>query len=313
MGMHTATAFTLGDLAVFDTTHLRQVISRASGAVSPALAGCAFAGDRPWETPSPLGVLAELADRIERALPMGDRASFVHARQRAITTNERESARRVVLDHLFWELTYWKTPDEYERLTAGEQVHLGALDVARVDGAVVLDAGAGTGRVTLPLARRARLVYALDPAPPMLHLLQRKLAPAGLCNVEPLRGSFQRVPLPDDSVDAVVACSAFGSEEVRGGQCGLDELRRVTRHGGRIVVLWPEDPGWLMRQGFQYAVLPGRLTNTFASMEDAWAVATRFYGAAAVRHLEAIGRPELPYRILGVRPPRDLCWATVRK
>lgn len=58
-------------------------------------------------------------------------------------------ARRTVLDHLYWELTYWKTPDEYERLTAGEQVHLGALDVARVDGTVVLDAGAGTGRITL--------------------------------------------------------------------------------------------------------------------------------------------------------------------
>ncbi len=25
-----------------------------------------------------------------------------------------------MLDRLFWELTYWRTPDEYERLTAGE-------------------------------------------------------------------------------------------------------------------------------------------------------------------------------------------------
>jgi hypothetical protein len=26
----------------------------------------------------------------------------------------------MVLEQLFWELTYWKTPLEYERLTAGE-------------------------------------------------------------------------------------------------------------------------------------------------------------------------------------------------
>jgi hypothetical protein len=102
-------------------------------------------------------------------------------------------------------------------------------------------------------------------------------------------------------------------DEVRGGRCGLDELRRVTRLGGRIVILWPEDPAWFVRQGFRYAVLPGHLTITFASIEDAWAVATRFYGPAAARHLNATGRPELPFHVLGVKPPRDLCWLTVHK
>lgn len=308
MGIETAAAFTLGDLAVFDAAHLCQVIGSVSGAVPSALAGCAFGGDQSREP-----ALADLAGRLERSLPPDDRAAFAQARRRATAPDEREAAQRAMLRQLFWELTYWKTPDEYERLTAGEQVHLGALDVARVDGAVVLDAGAGSGRVTLPLARRARMVYALDPAPPMLRLLDRKLAAAGLRNVELLRGTFHRVPLPDDCVSAVVACSAFGSDEVRGGQCGLDELRRVTRPGGRIVILWPEDPAWLMRQGFRYTVLRGHLTYSFPSMEDAWAVATRFYGAAARRHLETTGRAELPFRVLGVKPPRDICWLTVCK
>jgi SAM-dependent methyltransferase len=304
-----AAVFSLGDLAVFDAAHLREVITTASGAVSPALAGRAFASDGARQMPP----LDDLAERIKRALPMDDRAAFAQARQRATTTNERESARHAVLDRLFWDLTYWKTPAEYERLTAGEQVHLGALDVARVDGAVVLDAGAGTGRVTLPLARRARLVYALDPAPPMLRLLDRKLAEADLYNVELLRGTFRQVPLPDNSVDAVVACSAFGADEARGGRCGLAELMRVTRPGGRIVILWPEDPAWLICRGFTYTVLPGHLTITFPTFADAWKVATRYYGSAATGHLDATGRPELPFHVLGVKPPRDLCWLTVRK
>jgi SAM-dependent methyltransferase len=214
---------------------------------------------------------------------------------------------------LFWELTYWKTPDEYERLTAGEQVHLGALDVARVDDAVVLDAGAGTGRLTLPLARRARTVYAMDAAPPLLHLLERKVAAANLRNVEVMRGVFRRVPLPDDSVDAVISCSAFGVREARGGERGLYELQRVTRPGGRILILWPEDPAWFARHGFWHATLPGHLTVTFPGLEDAYAIATRFYGPAALRHLEASHRPELPFRVLGVKPPRDFCCLTVRK
>lgn len=309
MRIDAATAFTLGDLAVFDATHLRQVIGDISGAASPALVGRAFADDGARETPP----LDDLAERIERALPSDDRAAFAQARRRPVTPSEQASAQRSALDLLFWELTYWKTPEEYDRLTAGEQIHLGALDVARVDGAVVLDAGAGAGRLTLPLARRAGAVYALDPAPPLLSLLDRKLEAAGLRNVELLRGTFQRAPLPDNSVDAVVACSAFGADDAHGGRCGLDELMRVTRPGGRIVILWPSDPAWFICQGFTYTALPGHLTITFPTLEDAWEIAARFYGAAATRHLDATARPELPFHVLGVKPPRDLCWLTVRK
>jgi SAM-dependent methyltransferase len=304
-----ATAFSLGDLRVFDQAHLREVIASNSGPVSPEVAGCAFAGDRS-EGDEPL---AGIISQIERALSPADRGAFVQAQRLTVSAEEQQAARRTVLERLYWELTYWKTPEEYERLTCGEQVHLGALEFARVDGAVVLDAGAGTGRVTLPLARRARRVYALDPAPPLLRLLENKLDRACLHNVDLLRGVFRRVPLPDDSVDAVVACSAFGPLEGRGGECGLDELQRVTRPGGRIVVMWPEDPDWFVAHGFRHTSLPGRLTITFPSLEDAWSVASRFYGAAALRSLEATHRPELPFSVLGVNPPRDLCWLSVQK
>lgn len=307
MPIEASAAFTLGDLAVFDDTRLRQLIGGMSGAVPPALVGLAFAGD--GLEPS----LVALAERIERALPPESRASFAQARAEAVSAGEREMASRVALDRLFWDLTYWKTPEEYDRLTAGEQVHLGALDIARVDGAIVLDAGAGAGRVTLPLARRARLVYAMDPTPPLLALLERKLVHAHLRNVELLRGVFSAVPLPDDSVDAAVACSAFGTREARGGECGLTELRRVTRSGGRIVIMWPEDPEWFIARGFAYLILPGDLTITFPTLEDARQVAARFYGPEAMRYLDTTGRPELPFHILGVKAPRDVCWLTVSK
>ncbi len=311
MSIEPASVFSVGDLTIFDETQLREVISTASGAVHPALAGRAFA-TATAQLQEPVS-LERLADRIARALPPDDRAAFIQARQRGATADEREPARVDLLNRLFWELTYWKTPDEYERLTAGEQVHLGALDFAHADDAVVLDAGAGTGRVTMPLARRARKVYAMDPAPPLLHLLESKLASVGLRNVEIVRGVFRRAPLPDNSVDAVVSCSAFDAQEARGGERGLDEFMRVTRPGGRILIIWPDDPAWFERRGFQHTTLPGHLSITFPTLDDARAVATRFYGAAAIRHLETTCRPELPFHILNVKAPRDLCWLTVRK
>lgn len=309
MDIEPAITFGLGDLAVFDETRLREVIAGTSGEARPILAGRAFATGEYQEQPP----LARLAERIEHALGPDDRAAFNQARLQSATADEREASRRALLDYLFWDLTYWKTPGEYERLTAGEQVHLGALDFAQVDGAVVLDAGAGAGRITLPLARRACKVYAMDPAPPLLNLLDGKLAAANLGNVELLRGVFRRVPLPDDSVDAVVSCSAFGIQEARGGECGLDELKRVTRPGGRILIIWPEDPAWFARHGFRYTALPGHLTVTFPTLEDALAVARRFYGAAAIHHLETTHRPELPFSVLNVNAPRYFCWLTVKK
>ncbi len=71
----------------------------------------------------------------------------------------------------------------------------------------VLELGAGTGRVTLPLARDGHHVLALDRMAPMLALLQRKLAaePKLSGRVEPLQGEITAIPLPDASVDLVFA------------------------------------------------------------------------------------------------------------
>ncbi|HEX9038885.1 MAG TPA: class I SAM-dependent methyltransferase [Ktedonobacterales bacterium] len=307
MTIERKSAFTLSDLAKFDDTRLREVICERSGAAHPAQVGMAIGGEQRD------GALARLADRIERALAPASRETFVRARWSAATDQERAAANDAVLNCLAWDLTYWKTPDEYERLTAGEQVHLGALDFARLDGGVALDAGCGSGRITFPLARRARRTYAMDPAPPLLHMLESKLAAANMPQVEILRAEFSRISLPDDSVDAAICCSSFGPLEARGGVSGLHELQRVTRPGGRIVIIWPEDPDWFLRQGFHYTILPGRLTITFASLDEACAVARRFYGETALRYLEATGQPELPYHILKLRAPRDLCWLTVQK
>jgi SAM-dependent methyltransferase len=93
--------------------------------------------------------------------------------------------------------------------------------LAETDGALVLDAGAGTGLVESRLPSPARYIW-LDPDPQKLRGFRAKSqAPALLADAT-------RIPLRDRSVDWVL--STFVSHHLDDAQLGqmLDELRRVS-------------------------------------------------------------------------------------
>lgn len=70
----------------------------------------------------------------------------------------------------------------------------------------VLELGAGTGRISIPLARDGHSVIALDAMPPMLESLERTAARVGLTDrIRPLHADMREVPLGDDEVDLVIA------------------------------------------------------------------------------------------------------------
>jgi FkbM family methyltransferase len=180
-----------------------------------------------------------------------------------------------------------------------------------LDGATVVDVGAGTGRLTLLCAARAGRVYAIEPATPMRELLEEKIRGRGLANVDVATGFSEGLPLPDASVDLAVSASAFGSDPRRGGEAGLRELRRVVRPGGRIAILWPDNPEWFIARGFRYQVCEGALEVRFRDLDTALACAEIFYSDVVVSHLQQTGRPIVPFELLGINPPRDACWLDV--
>ena len=94
----------------------------------------------------------------------------------------------------------------------------------------VLDLGAGTGKLTATLVALGAEVIAVEPDPAMLTELRRAL-PA----VRALPGSAEAIPLPDASVDAVLAGHALHwfDMDVAG-----PEIARVLEPGGILAGLW---------------------------------------------------------------------------
>ena len=121
--------------------------------------------------------------------------------------------------------------DERWRRLAADAVHPETVRVA-------LDVGAGTGDLSLALARRApdARILAADFSEGMLRLASRKLAavPAGK-HVEPLLGDAQSLPVATGAVDAIV--SGFTLRNVTDLAGVLVEFARVLRPGGRLAIL----------------------------------------------------------------------------
>lgn len=70
----------------------------------------------------------------------------------------------------------------------------------------VLELGAGTGRISIPLARDGHHVIALDAMPPMLGALEQTAARVGLADrIRPLHADMREIPLGDDEVDLVIS------------------------------------------------------------------------------------------------------------
>ena len=213
-------------------------------------------------------------------------------------------------DRLNWELLYRLEPALYERLVAGEHIHPGAVQWLPEQSARALELGAGGGRLTMQLASRCRELIATDPALPLMSVLRRKLSAAGVCNVQCARAFFDAVPVPTGTCDLVVSCSAFSARTERDPEGCVREMERCCAPGGMIVVIWPEDCGWLERQGFTKVTFDGDLAVDFGTMPEALELTQIFYPEA----LDAVrrgGSPTVPYDVLGMHPPHDLCWKAV--
>jgi len=145
-----------------------------------------------------------------------------------------------------------RAAEEYERGRPGyPDALLDLLPIASV--AVVVDLGAGTGKLTRVLARRYARVIAVEPLNGMRSILERAVPAA-----EGRVGSAEAIPLACDSVDAVFAGQAFhwfAHDEA------VAEIARVLRPSGVLALVWNES------SDLHPSPLPDAYRRRFAELE----------------------------------------------
>lgn len=101
-------------------------------------------------------------------------------------------------------------------------------------GRSLLDVGSGSGGLSIPAAVTGTTVTAVDTSPAMIHLLGERARAFGL-EIDARVMDASRMVFPDDRFDVVAslngASSSFESGRI------LEEMTRVTRHGGQVIVI----------------------------------------------------------------------------
>ncbi len=213
---------------------------------------------------------------------------------------------------------YANHADRYELLVSREDYELNIPrklnQIHNFNSKDVIELGSGTGRLARMLAPVAKSVLALDASPKMLEVAAEKLGEAGLRNWDVAAADNRALPIADRAADVAISGwsivylvvwneSAWESELAK----GLDEMRRVLRPGGTIVILEtlgtghesPHPPdnlieyfAYLEHQGFEHAWI--RTDYRFDSLEEAEDIAGFFYGEAMLNEIVAEDAVTLP-------------------
>lgn len=111
------------------------------------------------------------------------------------------------------------------------------LPFAAEHGGPILEVGAGTGRIALPLARAGHAVTALDPSPAMLAIARERAAAEGLA-LTLIEGRLPGAPLPPAAFASVIfpndvflACAAPADQEA-----ALRAAAAALAPGGRLAL-----------------------------------------------------------------------------
>ena len=128
-------------------------------------------------------------------------------------------------------LVYNKCPDLYDRLPFHGWDFAEVTSITPLDEKVVVDVGAGTGRVALEAATMADSVVAVEPVGRLREFIRDEAARSGLRNVRVVEGFCHSFPLPDGLADVVITSHALGwrlEDELR-------EFERVAAPDGYVI------------------------------------------------------------------------------
>jgi SAM-dependent methyltransferase len=146
-----------------------------------------------------------------------------------------------------------QSADMYNQIAKMEKVYtlnqINAFDTAKTD--TVLDIGCGPGRITVPMAQRARSVTSIDSSERMLRHCRRNAEEAGLTNVNARLLDWRKAALGEnlEQHDIVIASRSVGSQD----------LKKVSSFARKyvVVIAWANAPNIPTVVGDLYAGVEG--------------------------------------------------------
>jgi ubiquinone/menaquinone biosynthesis C-methylase UbiE len=126
----------------------------------------------------------------------------------------------------------------YDRYVAPQEADLAAEALRHAGlrpGQRFLDVAAGTGGLSLPAARLGAHVLATDWSPAMIERFEARVRAEGLRDAEARVLDCHALDIPDESFD--VTGSQFGVMLVPNQPRALREMARVTKPGGRVILI----------------------------------------------------------------------------
>jgi len=100
---------------------------------------------------------------------------------------------------------------------------------------VVADLGCGSGYFTVPLARRVKMVYAIDVQKEMLDFLEDKIKKQKIKNVKLLLTEPNEIPLESESVDLLLSVNTV--HEFDNKAKIIKEMSRVVKKNGKLLIV----------------------------------------------------------------------------
>jgi len=136
-----------------------------------------------------------------------------------------------------WEIAdliiYNKHPEQFD-VQAPIRWQIGEITtITSLEGKVVADVGAGSGRIAFLVAPQAHTVFAVEPVGSLRNFMKEKATKKGMKNLYVLDGTLDSIPLPDNSLDVLITSNAIGwnlNDE-------LYEIQRVVKPGGHAIHL----------------------------------------------------------------------------
>lgn len=128
-------------------------------------------------------------------------------------------------------LVYNKCPEAYDALEFHNWDFREVTDITKLQDKVIIDGGAGTGRVSIEAAQTADKVFAVEPVARLRQFIRDKAVEAGVCNVFVIDGFLHAIPLPDNFADVLITSHALGWHL----ENELWEFERVVKKGGFII------------------------------------------------------------------------------